>query len=190
MDGVEPHVAAARALGSSGRAVIIAAITVIIALMGLYASGITFIGKLGLAAGITVAVAALSALTLVPALLGLAGRRIDRYHVRKPAAETSETGTGWQNYAAKIGRHPWYFLLGGVAVIGVLSIPLFSMQLGHVDDGADPTTYTDRIAYDQMTAAFGPGANGPFTIVVDVQGLSPRSSPSIRPRTAPCWSRP
>jgi len=172
MDGVAPDLAATRTLASSGRAVVTAALTVIIALLGLYASGISFIGKLGLAAGVTVTVAALSALTLTPALLGLAGRRIDRIRVRRPAAESAEAGTGWQAYATRIGRHPWRYLIGGCALLAVLAVPLLSMRLGHIDAGADPATYTSRIAYDQISSAFGPGANGPFTLVIDVEHSS------------------
>ncbi|MBR7826558.1 MMPL family transporter [Actinospica sp. MGRD01-02] len=171
IDGVAPDLAAARTLASSGRAVLTAALTVIVALLGLYASGLSFIGKLGLAAGITVAVGALSALTLVPALLGMAGRRIDRLRVRKPIAESAQTGSGWHAYAALVGRRPVTFLLGGLLVLCALAIPALSLRLGHIDAGADPVGYTDRVAYDQMSAAFGPGTNGPFTIVVDVQGI-------------------
>jgi RND superfamily putative drug exporter len=107
MDGADPADAAGRALATSGYAVLIAAGTVVIALLGLYASGITFIGKLGLAAGLTVAVAAIGAVTLVPALLGLAGRGIDRIRARRrPAAEASAGHGGWQQYAERVGTHP------------------------------------------------------------------------------------
>jgi len=81
-DGLEPAIRTR--VGASGRSVLIAATTVIIAMLGLYASGITFIGKLGLAAALTVAIAALAALTLVPALLGFASGHIDRHHMRRP----------------------------------------------------------------------------------------------------------
>ena len=165
MDGVEPAEAAARSLAASGRAVLVAALTVIIALLGLYASGLSFIGKLGLAACITVAVAALGALTVVPALLALMGRRIDRLQVRRPVAEASGEHAGWQRYAERVGARPWAYLLAGVALLGILAIPAFSMQLGHIDAGADPADSTAKIAYDELSTGFGPGANGPFTVV-------------------------
>lgn len=174
MDGIDPNEAAGRTVSSSGRAVLIAATTVVIAMLGLFASGIVFIGKLGLAAAITVAVAALAATTLVPALLGLAGRHIDRLHVRRPVAEAAvDAGeSGWHRYAERIGRHPWRYATAGVVVLAVLAIPMFSMRLGHIDPGADPTSYTDRRAFDAISKAFGPGANGPMTVVVQ-KGPSP-----------------
>jgi RND superfamily putative drug exporter len=62
---------------------------------------------------------------------------------------------------------PWVFLAGGIALLCVLAIPLLSIETGHVSDGADPTSYTDKRAYDLITTGFGEGYNGPFTIVVD-----------------------
>ncbi|HLH99333.1 MAG TPA: MMPL family transporter, partial [Acidimicrobiales bacterium] len=169
MDGADPVEAAARTVGTSGRSVLVAASTVIIAVLGLYASGIGFIGKLGLAASITVAVAALGAVTLVPALLGLAGAGIDRRRVRRrPVAEAAGEHPGWQRYAERVGAHPWRFLAAGIGLLLVLAIPVLSMHIGHVDDGADPPRFTDRRAYDALTAGFGVGANGPLQVVVDL----------------------
>ncbi len=180
LDGVDPAEAAARSVASSGRAVLIAAVTVVIALLGLFASGIPFVGKLGLAASITVAVAALAAITLVPALLALLGRHIDRRHLREPVAEGARgsdaaDGGAWHRYAERIERRPWQYLGAGVAVLAVLAVPTLSMTLGHIDAGADPTSFTDKRAYDAISTAFGPGANGPLTVVVALDGAQAES---------------
>jgi putative drug exporter of the RND superfamily len=184
VDGVEPAEAAGYTTATSGHAVLVAASTVTVAMLGLYASGITFIGKLGFAAVFGVVTAAAGAVTLVPAGLGLLGRRIDSVKVRsRTVAESGSDDDGWHRYAALVGRHPWRFLIAGTAVLLVLAIPLLSIRLGHVDDGADPHSYTDKRAYDLTTKGFGPGANGPFTIVVAVAHGSPPTLAQTLQRT-------
>ncbi|MGQ4712347.1 MMPL family transporter [Streptomyces anulatus] len=181
VDGQDPVTAAGNAAATSGHAVLLSGCTVIIALSGLWVSGIGFIGKLGLAAAVTVVTAVLGALTLVPAVLGLIGRRIDRVRVRKPVAETvppkdgAEAGAeagGWHRYAQRVERRPWWFLAGGVVLLAILSFPVFFIQLGHIGDGADPKSFTDRRAFDLMSTAFGPGSNGPLTLVIDQTKVS------------------
>jgi RND superfamily putative drug exporter len=178
-DGDDPVHAAGLTVASSGRAVLTAAISVSIALFGLYASGVTFIGQLGFAGVFGVATGALGAITLVPAGLRLAGGKIDRWSVRMPVAERQTTQGGWSRYARSIGRHPWRFGGVGVALLVILAIPLLSLRLGHVGDGADPTSYTDKRAYDLISTAFGPGANGPLTVVLQVKGRGSSQAVSV-----------
>ncbi|WP_116948721.1 MMPL family transporter [Jiangella endophytica] len=170
MNAADPVTAAGRTVATSGRSVLIAASTVVIALSGLWATRIGFIGKLGLAATVAVVVAGIAAVTLVPALLGAAGRRIDRLRVRTPVAEESGDGSasGWRRYALALDRHPWRYLTGGVLVAVVLAIPALSLQLGHIDDGASAPGSTTRDAYDAISSGFGVGVNGQFTVVIEV----------------------
>ncbi|MFB7948100.1 MMPL family transporter [Kitasatospora phosalacinea] len=241
MDGRDPQTAAGHAVATSGRAVLISGTTVVIALAGLSVSGISFMAKLGLAAGVTVVTAVCGALTLLPALMGLIGRRMDRFTVRTPVAEgaapdvtstnaaaTSDTSTNgattddtasgvattgaaapddaatddatiddtstddvtlddgaaatggmWHRYARRVERRPWWYLAAGLVTVLVLAVPLPSIQLGHIGDGADPTSFTDRRAFDLMSAAFGPGSNGPLTVVVDQSAVAAADRPAL-----------
>ncbi|MGW9025134.1 MMPL family transporter [Streptomyces sp. NPDC055722] len=173
IEGRDPVDAAARTTRTSGRAVLVAAVTVAVAMLSLYACGLTFIGKLGLAATIAVVVTAGAALTLVPAALGLVGRRIDRLHVRRPVAESTGEDDNWYRYATLVARRPWPFLVVGTSVLALCALPLLSMRLGHVGAGADKPGSATRLAYDWIAEAdgpgFGPGANGQVVTVVDLR---------------------
>ncbi|MEV7687773.1 MMPL family transporter [Streptomyces bungoensis] len=174
LDGRDPVEAAARTAATSGRAVLVAALTVAVAMLSLYACGLSLIGRIGLAATLAVVVTAAAALTLVPAALGLVGRHIDRIRLRRPVAESAGAHDGWHRYAGLVSRHPWTFLAVGLAFLGVCSVPLLSMRLGHVDAGADRPGSSTRTAYDWIAhghgPGFGPGANGPVVTVVDLGG--------------------
>ncbi|MGZ4349833.1 MAG: MMPL family transporter [Solirubrobacteraceae bacterium] len=168
IDGHDTISAIRATMAGSGRSIVIAATTVVIAMCGLYASGIAFIGKLGLAAAITVAVAALAALTLVPALLAVARGQIDRWHVRTPVAEPSSPDSPLHRYTARLAHHPWRYALSGILVLLILAIPVLSIRVGHVGPGSEPTSYSERQAFDAISSGFGHGANGPLTIVVQL----------------------
>ncbi|WP_130799444.1 MMPL family transporter [Streptomyces otsuchiensis] len=167
--------AAGRAVGTAGSAVVFAGLTVIIALGGLAVVNITLLTKMGLAAAGTVLLAVLVALTLVPAALGFVGKRIFGRKTRAANPETNVPPTlqkdGRPNmgsrWAAGVLRRPLVVLVSSVAVLGVMAVPVFGMQLGLPDDGTQPADSTQRKAYDMLSDGFGPGFNGPLLLVLD-----------------------
>ncbi|MFE3858500.1 MMPL family transporter [Streptomyces griseorubiginosus] len=170
--GHEPEDACGRALGTAGSAVVFAGLTVVIALAGLGVVGIRLLTDLGLAASFAVVVAVVVALTLLPAVLGFAGTRIMKGNLQTKRMRAQERGEGepmgvrWVHHVI---RHPWRTLLVSVAVLGVLAVPALSMRLGMPDDSTAPAGSTQRVAYDTLSKGFGPGYNGPLTVVVDAR---------------------
>ncbi|OQD55727.1 hypothetical protein BM536_014655 [Streptomyces phaeoluteigriseus] len=208
-DGRDREEAAGRATGTAGSAVVFAGLTVVIALAGLAVVNVPMLTKMGLAAAGTVVVAVLIALTMIPALLGYAGRKIrpagekrrprgagraarseepqgseksqpsqesQRSQESGKESDTSEKpraaakaglGTRWANFVI---RRPVAVLLFGVVGLGAIAVPATQLELGLPDDGSQPTSTTQRRAYDLLSDGFGPGFNGPLMIVVDAQG--------------------
>ncbi|MEU6096401.1 MMPL family transporter [Streptomyces sp. NPDC047079] len=173
-EGREREEAAGRAVGTAGSAVVFAGLTVVIALVGLAVVNIPMLTKMGVAAAGTVAIAVLIALTMIPALLGYAGRKV------KPAGEKSRllggrraAGKGRPNmgtrWASFVVRRPLAVLLLGVVGLGAAAVPASQLQLGLPDDGSQPTSTTQRRAYDLLSEGFGPGFNGPLMVVVDAK---------------------
>ena len=117
------------------------------------------------------------ALTLLPAMLGFAGRSIDRLHIPGllKRAPTGERGFWWR-WSRTVQRRPSICGTAALAILVILAIPLFSMRLGFSDSSNDPTNLTTRQAYDALASGFGPGFNGPLLIVASV----PAGSPSDR----------
>lgn len=174
-EGRERDEAAGRAVGTAGSAVVFAGLTVVIALVGLAVVNIPMLSKMGFAAAGTVVLAVLVALTLVPAMLGFAGKKVlpagtkSRFLGKgKAAAEGAEPkpngGTRWARF---ILRRPVMVLLAGVIGLGIIAIPASKLEMGLPDDGAQPVSTTQRQAYDMLSEGFGPGFNGPLMVVVD-----------------------
>ncbi|MFC9457514.1 MMPL family transporter [Streptomyces sp. NPDC056983] len=189
-EGREPEEAAGRATGTAGSAVVFAGLTVIVALAGLSVVNIPMLTKMGLAAAATVAIAVLIALTMIPALLGFAGkralRRKDRKNLKsradskdskdrgltKPGATHAQNtkpnlGTRW---ARLVLRRPVTVLLIGVLGLGAVAIPATSLELGLPDEGTSAPDTTQRKAYDLLSESFGAGFNGPLMVTVDTGG--------------------
>ena len=171
-----------RTVATSGAAIVVAGSTVVVAILGLYVSGVAFVGALGLASAVVVAVTMLSALTLVPALLAVSGPRVRSRRDRRaekahqPQREPDHENSAFARWGRKVSDQPWPWAIASVLVLLVLAIPLLSLRLGQLDAGTDPTSQSSRRAYDLIAQGFGPGANGPITVVVDLPaGADPNS---------------
>jgi RND superfamily putative drug exporter len=163
--------AAARAAATAGGAVVFAGGTVVIALSSLAVARIPIVSALGYSAAIVVFIAVITAVTLLPALLSILGKRIDALRVpflRPPAHD--HRPHGWARWARGVGKRALPAMLLGVALLLVLAIPVLNLQLGQQDNGALSKSTQTRQAYDLLTKGFGPGINGPFLIAVDFDG--------------------
>jgi RND superfamily putative drug exporter len=170
-NGAEPHAAVLETAGTAGRAVLFAGTTVVISLMGLLLMGFAFAHGLAVGASLAVLVTMLAALTLLPALLGFVGHKIDR--LKMPFVHTQTAGhresLAWR-YSRWVQRRPWPLAIVGLVVLLALAAPVLSMRLGVSDEGNLPTSASARRAYDLLSAGFGPGFNGPFVVVADMPG--------------------
>ncbi|MFJ4691054.1 MMPL family transporter [Streptomyces sp. NPDC088766] len=169
--GRTPEEATGLAVGTAGSAVVFAGLTVVIALAGLAVVGIPMLTKMGLAAAGAVVLAVLIALTLVPAFLGFWPNAVLARRARRSGRVEGGTGdNGGTRWARFVLRRPLPVLLLGVVGLGALALPVADLQLGMPGDEAKPTSTTERRAYDALADGFGPGFNGPLTIVVDARG--------------------
>ncbi len=157
------------ALNTSGRAVLIAGLTICIALLGMFALQVSFLYGVALSATFVVALTMLASLTLLPAMLGFFGlkalRRGERRRLEHQGAQPEEVQGFWLRWAQGLSGRAGILSIISLAVIVVLALPFFSLRLGLDDAGNDPTSSTTRQAYDLLAQGFGPGFNGPLQIV-------------------------
>jgi RND superfamily putative drug exporter len=156
------------AAATSGTAVAFAGGTVVIALLSLAVSGLSLVTVLGQAAAIVVVVAVLASMTLLPALLGLCGDGVERLRIGRDRRPTLDHSRVWERWAGIVGRRPHLFALGSVAALCMLASPVLHLKLGLTDQSNAPKSTTVRVAYDELTAAFGPGSNGPLLVTADL----------------------
>ena len=166
--GMSVHDAIGHAAATSGGAVAFAGITVIIALLSLAVSGVSLITVLGQAAAIVVVVAVLASMTLLPALLGLCGDRIERLRIGRDKLPTLGHSSYWQRWGERLARRPGLFAAASVALLLALTAPVMNLGLGLTDQASAPQSTTSRQAYDLMTAGFGVGSNGPLLVTADL----------------------
>jgi putative drug exporter of the RND superfamily len=184
-----------RAESTSGAAIVVAGSTVVISILGLYIAGVTFVGSLGLAAAVVVALTMLVALTLVPAFMGVVGENVRslpaRLRARKSrisareqarrtasATEQQHENSGFARWGRMVSARPWPWGIAAVAVLAVLAIPLFSIVLGQPDNGTNPASDSNKRAFVLIKQGFGTGVNGPLTVVVKLPKESSQTTNS------------
>ncbi len=179
--GASREDAVVEAIDTSGRAVLFAGITVCIAMLGMFALGISFFYGIAVAAAVTVAFTVASALTVLPALLNvrlpkfmggrigtIVPRRRERRAIRAGERATSDESPIWARWSRLLGRRPIVFAVLAAIVMIVIMAPFFHMRLGSADAGTDPTGTTTRTAYDLLAKGYGPGHNGPLELVAKI----------------------
>jgi putative drug exporter of the RND superfamily len=160
--------ASAKAAATSGASVVAAGLIVMVAIAGLLVIGIPLIGKLGIAAAIGVGAVVVSALTILPIMMGALARWLKP---KKP--EHVRPSRAFERWGEIVTAKPWLSIAAGVLVLVVFAIPVTQLRLGQPDDGNQPESKTQRVAYDQLSEAFGPGSNGPFLLAVDTPAGDP-----------------
>jgi RND superfamily putative drug exporter len=166
-NGGDVHLAVEQALNTSGRAVLFAGATVVIALLGMFALGVSLLNGAAVAAAIGVVLVLAASLTLLPALLSLAGPRIVREGRKRSARSADGTRPGfWLRWTKGVQRRPAVVAIAATAVMLALAAPALGLRLASSDAGNDPTSQTTRQAFDLLAKGFGPGFNGPLQMAV------------------------
>jgi RND superfamily putative drug exporter len=196
--GRDTPAAVSEALATAGRSILIAGTTVVISLLGLFLMGLTYLYGAALATIAAVLVVMLASVTLVPALLAIAGPRVDRLRIpgtaRAPAPGREAPAARWSR---TVQRRPWAAAAVATAILLLLAAPVAGLRLGFPDAGNVRAGTSTRAAYDMVAAAFGPGANGPLLLVArtgdraaaaglagtlrDVPGVAAVGEPALAP---------
>ncbi len=170
--GLDVPEAVARTYDTAGRSVLVAGGTVVVSLLGLAAMGLSYMTGAAVATMVAVTVVVLATMTLLPALLGFLGHRVDRLRVLPARTRRPGRVGAWSRWARTVQRRPLLAAAAGLAVLAVLAAPVTGLRFGFPDAGHDPAGTSSRTAYDLTAAAFGAGAAGPLVLVSDA-GAAP-----------------
>lgn len=169
----------ARAVATAGQAVIFAGGTVVIAILGLVVAGVPFMTAAGVATSVIVLMMVAASVTLVPAFLALAGHRINRFGIHRRGHDAGSVGEGWERWGRHVSAHAWQYAVGVTLLLIALTAPVAALQLGFPDDGTLHESRSERRAYDLVADGFGPGANGPFVVAIDLTGAGSNEAVAI-----------
>ena len=179
-EGKSVHESIRIALTTSGRSVLFAGIIVCISMLGLFTVGLSFLSGVGVAAAISVTISMIASLTLLPALLSIIGKNIDRLKIPfKKLHSEEEGGKSWKKWADKIQAHPVRWAVSSTLILLFICLPVTQIRLGASDSGNDPVGTTTRQAYDTLAKGFGPGFNGPITMLADVSNQNSAEAAQI-----------
>ncbi|MGW4897496.1 MMPL family transporter [Kitasatospora sp. NPDC004240] len=191
-EGLAPEAATVAALDTAGRAVVVAGLTVVVSMLGLFAMGLSFMRGAAVSAILSVLVVIAASATLFPALLGYLGRHIERLRLplpRRRVAHAEDTvSAGWLRWSRLVERHRVLGAVTGVVVLLALAAPFLGVRFGFPDAGNDPAGRSNRMAYDAVATGFGPGSNGPLVLVAELSAGAPADVATILPtalRAAP-----
>ncbi len=178
--GMDLETSISEAMDTAGRAVLFAGMTVIIALLGQFLLGVSFLYGLAVTSALAVVFTMLAALTLLPAVLSRFGERIARpgRRARKSgeSSEAREARSAWARWASLIQRHPWPGAVAGLAIMLALAAPALALRLGNSDAGNNPPSSTTRHSYDLLAKGFGRGFNGPLQVVASLPSAGDRTA--------------
>jgi putative drug exporter of the RND superfamily len=171
--GKDRHDAVVEAVTTAGRSVIIAGGTVVIAVLGLFLTGLPYMYGVAISASLAVLVVMLASITLLPALLSYLGPRVDKLKIPILGRRLDKVeGEGGESPAARwshaVQRRPWTAAIVATAILLALAAPALGMRLGFPDAGNDPPDTMTRQSYDLISEGFGPGANGPLVIAAEL----------------------
>ncbi|MET0306338.1 MAG: MMPL family transporter [Solirubrobacterales bacterium] len=170
-EGKDRHDAVVEAVTTAGRSVIIAGCTVVIAVLGLFLTGLPYMYGVAISASLAVLVVMIAAITLLPALLSYLGPNVDRLRIPflgrglKSEGNSESPAARWSH---AVQRRPWTAAIAATAILLALAAPALGMRLGFPDAGNDRPGTMTREAYDLLSEGFGPGANGPLVVVAEL----------------------
>ncbi|HWD84555.1 MAG TPA: MMPL family transporter [Solirubrobacteraceae bacterium] len=176
-----------QAMDTSGRAILLAGTTVVIALLGMFATGVAFMYGLSIASVVTVLLTLLASLTLLPALLSRFGARLakpSRSERRRQADGRPPRESLWRRWSERVQARPWPLAVGSLAVMLLFVLPITGMRLQSSDAGHDAPGTSTHQAYDMLARGFGPGFNGPLAVVAELRGGGASSLPALRAAVA------
>src|SRR5947208_3636925 len=183
-DGLDPESAVLLAIRTAGRAVVFAGTIVVISVLGMLLMNLPFLQGVAFGSAAAVAVTVIGSVTLLPAMLGFCGKKIDSLRVPFLHATETEYRSGfWFRWSRQVQRHPWLLGGAGLIVLVALAIPAFSLKLGFPDETTQPKSRMSTQSYYMLTAGFGPGYTGQLLVAAQLPNRQSASTlESLRSR--------